>query len=45
MKGNLPLDYRACHAFLQSVVAVADKYHPMSNLLYFYLPDPAGFIW
>lgn len=26
MKDNLPLNYGACHTFLQSVIAVADKY-------------------
>lgn len=45
MKDNLPLNYGACHTFLQNIVAVADKYPLMSNWLYFYLPNPAGFIW
>lgn len=45
MKDNLPLNYGACHAFLQSVVAVVDKYPLMSNWLYFYLPHLAVFIW
>lgn len=45
MKYNLPLNYGACHSFLQGLVAVADKYALMSNWLYFHVPDPAGFVW